>query len=242
MGKFDIKFEPLGESAILIEWPAEISDPVLEDILALQEALDKAIELHPIETWNTYHVLIVAYDFSRFSFSIIIEKIKVIYGLLDAQYTFSRTLWKIPVCYDEEFGIDIKEMALQKGMEMSEIIERHCSCIYSVYFIGFLPGFLYLGGLPDDLHFPRKSNPRLAIKRGAVAIGGSQTGIYPMESPGGWNVIGNSPLTFFDPTLPSPCFARAGDKIQFYPIDKIEHTRIAEEVNRKQYTLVSGQT
>lgn len=240
MGRFDLTFEPLGESAILIEWPAGISDAVLVDILALQAALDKTADLCLIETWNTYHTLTAIYDPSRFSFSNIKERIEIIYELVGQQDALSRTLWKIPVCYDEEFGIDLNEMGRQKRMEIHEIIDRHCSPVYTVYFIGFLPGFLYLGGLPDELHSPRKSSPRLAIKRGAVAIGGSQTGIYPMESPGGWNIIGNSPLDFFDSAASSPCFARAGDKIQFYPIDKTEHTRIAEQVRRKEFTLELG--
>ncbi len=240
MSRFDLKFEPLGESAILIEWPAGISDAVLADILALQAALNKTADLYPIETWNTYHTLTVVYDPSHFSFSSIKERIEIIYELVGQQDILSRILWKIPVCYDLEFGIDLIEMARQKGMGIHEIIDRHCSPVYTVYFIGFLPGFLYLGGLPDELHFPRKSSPRLAIKRGAVAIGGSQSGVYPMESPGGWNIIGNSPLAFFDSALSSPCFAGAGDKIQFYPIDKTEHARIAEQVRRKEFTLESG--
>ena len=229
--------KPLGESAILIEWPAVISDSILEDILALQAALEAAGDLYPIETWNAYHALTVAYDPSRFSFSKIKERIKNIYGLMDTKYAPRRALWKIPVCYDGEFGIDLEMMALDKGMGIHEIIARHCSVVYTVYFIGFLPGFLYLGGLPDDLHFPRKATPRLKISRGAVAIGGPQTGVYPIESPGGWNIIGNSPLAFFDSTIPLPCFARAGDKIQFYPIDRTEHDRIAGQVRRKEFTM-----
>ena len=239
MGRFDVRYKPWGESTILIEWPAGISEVVLEDILALQEALEVAREIHPLETWNTYHALAAIYDPSRFSFSDISSKIKAIYKGQVLKDSRSKTLWKIPVCYDEEFGIDLKEMALQKEMDIHEIIQKHCWPIYTIYFIGFLPGFLYLGGLADELNFPRKPSPRLSVRRGAVAIGGRQTGVYPVESPGGWNIIGNSPLIFFDSASTLPCFARPGDKIKFYPIEKAEYARIAEQVKSGEYILLT---
>ena len=95
------------------------------------------------------------------------------------------------------FGIDLDEIAQKKKLSIDEIIELHTTPKYQVFSIGFLPGFLYLGGLDKRLHFDRKSVPRLAVKKGAVGIGGMQTGIYPKTSPGGWHIIGNSPVIFF---------------------------------------------
>ena len=111
----------------------------------------------------------------------------------------------------------------------------HTSSQYLVYFLGFQPGFLYLGGLDSRLHNPRRSNPRLRVDRGAVAIGGEQTGIYPQDSPGGWNIIGKSPVDFFDVSKSRPCFAKAGDYVQFKPVDVATFDEISKEVKQRDY-------
>src|SRR5690606_22673794 len=151
----------------------------------------------------------------------------------------SSNLWKIPVSYDAVFGIDLEAICLEKRISKNELIKRHSQAIYTVYFIGFLPGFLYLGGLDEVLHIARKSTPRLKIEKGAVAIGGHQTGVYPTESPGGWNIIGNSPIEFFNPKSNPPCFAEAGDKISFYPISLKEYRDIKTLSEAGVYQLES---
>ena len=148
-------------------------------------------------------------------------------------------LWKVPVCYDREFGLDLVEISKVKKLSFAEIIKLHSGVIYTVYFIGFLPGFLYLGGLDKRLHFPRKKSPRHHIKKGAVAIGGHQTGVYPNSSPGGWNIIGNTPLDFFDRNDLTPCFAKPGDKVQFVPIDRSEYGAILSQINTGLYQVKS---
>jgi inhibitor of KinA len=121
------------------------------------------------------------------------------------------------------------------NLEIPEIIKLHSQNPYRVYFIGFLPGFLYLGGLNKQLFFDRKSNPRLKVAQGTVAIGGEQTGVYPSESSGGWNIIGKTPLVFFNIHEDIPCFAKAGDFIKFIPIDKEEFLKIKKEVKEGRY-------
>jgi inhibitor of KinA len=158
------------------------------------------------------------------------EKVAIIYSSGFAKKESKPKTWKIPVCYDEEFGIDLKEIAVSKKCGVKDIIYMHTSPKYLIYFTGFLPGFLYLGGLPATLLIPRRSSPRLQIIKGAVAIGGQQTGIYPTESPGGWNIIGNSPLEFFNPTQNPPCFSETGDYLKFYAIDRVAHQQIKKEV------------
>ena len=148
-------------------------------------------------------------------------------------------LWKIPVCYDKQFGIDLDSLSLEKGLSISEIVARHSQTNYTVYFIGFLPGFLYLGGLNDSLYMPRKATPRLKIEKGSVAIGGKQTGVYPSESPGGWHIIGNTPITFFDASKELPCFAKSGDVIRFYPVSLKEYERVKVLVASGVYSLES---
>ena len=131
----------------------------------------------------------------------------------------SKKVWEIPVCYAAELGEDLNELAKEKQMSVEELIALHTSPTYRIHFFGFLPGFFYLNGLHPLLHAPRKPIPRLSVPSGTVAIGGSQTGIYPRESPGGWHLIGQSPVVLFDPLRSSPLWAKSGDQVKFMPID-----------------------
>ncbi len=134
-----------------------------------------------------------------------------------------KLLWRLPVCYDLEFGLDLEEVSKYSDRSLEEIIKLHTENQYMVYGIGFLPGFTYLGGIPEALEIPRKSKPRAKVLKGAVGLAGKQTGIYPRDSPGGWNIIGNCPVPMFDPKKSAPCFVSVGDKMQFYPIERAEY-------------------
>ncbi|MBZ7984143.1 5-oxoprolinase subunit PxpB [Campylobacter sp. RM12647] len=127
----------------------------------------------------------------------------------------SGRLIEIPVDYGGDLGLDLKVIAKTKGMSMSEFAKLHAEPIYDVYFIGFQPGFAYLGGLNEILHTPRLSTPRLKIPAGSVGIGGAQTGIYPYQSPGGWNIIGNTKAKLFDVNSENPSLLKAGDRLKF---------------------------
>lgn len=131
-------------------------------------------------------------------------------------------LIEIPVCYDTKYGLDLEEMALYHQTTISEIIAQHTATLYTVYMVGFLPGFPYLGILPESLATPRKKQPRLKIPAGAVAIGGNQTGIYPIESPGGWNIIGQTPLKIIDYERTNPFLLQPGNQVKFIPINDEE--------------------
>jgi KipI family sensor histidine kinase inhibitor len=147
--------------------------------------------------------------------------------------------WEIPVCYDAQFGIDLDEIVQKTKLSIAEIISLHTAPRYQVFSIGFLPGFLYLGGLDSRLHMDRKSTPRLKVEKGAVGIGGIQTGIYPKSSPGGWQILGNSPLNFFDVFDEDPCFAKAGDYVKFVSVSLPEYHDIKEAVANRSYTIKS---
>lgn len=130
----------------------------------------------------------------------------------------------IPVCYDVEFGIDLKDVADHAGVSIEEVIRLHSSATYVVHFLGFSPGFGYLGSLPEALHVPRLATPRKRVAAGMVAIGGSQTGIYPVDSPGGWRLIGRTPLKMFDPHRDDPTLVHPGEHVRFQPIDRATFT------------------
>ena len=130
----------------------------------------------------------------------------------------SNAIWQVPVCYDPDYGQDLNSLAEAKNLPLAKLIQLHSEPVYRIHFFGFLPGFFYLNGLSQRLHTPRKSVPLLAVPPGSVAIGGSQTGIYPMQSPGGWHIIGRSPISLFDIKQPIPVWAKPGEQIQFEPI------------------------
>ncbi len=213
----------MGLHAVLVEWPAKISQDILKDVLLLKEKLENFYTKELVYVSSSYNSLLVNYGFLEINF---IDEIAVIDKIYVSQKTTiprKGRIWKIPVCYDDCFALDLDAISSEKNMTKKEIISRHSQQIYTVYFIGFLPGFLYLGGMDKLLITPRKQTPRLEVEKGAVAIGGHQTGVYPNASPGGWNIIGNSPINFFDVSKEMPCFAKAGDQIQFYPISLKAH-------------------
>lgn len=159
--------------------------------------------------------------------------LSILWKTQEAQMTFQRQfqkfkikpkelstqIWEIPVCYAPEYGYDLGALALAHRMTVNELIVLHSSVTYRLHFFGFLPGFPYLNGLPKQLHTPRKSVPDRTVDAGSVAIGGSQTGIYPQESPGGWHIIGRSPIRLFDLSKESSVFASPGDRWKFESID-----------------------
>ncbi|GEA91875.1 5-oxoprolinase subunit PxpB [Leuconostoc mesenteroides] len=133
--------------------------------------------------------------------------------------------YDIPVLYNDEVGLDLLEVAKYHGLSLEEVIHLHTAQAYRIYMLGFLPGFAYLGGLDAKLHTPRKNTPRLRIPAGSIAIGGEQTGYYPVDSPGGWQIIGQTPLVMFDSNRPE-IKLHAGDRMKFYAIDNLEFQKL----------------
>ncbi|MBU2952039.1 5-oxoprolinase subunit PxpB [Tamlana agarivorans] len=214
---FKLSYKPFGEQAILIEWPKEILESILKDVLGFKEKLKTSEVKNIQEIRSAYQsLLIIFYD--AIDFQKEVEVLKKIYFSEKNISEIKSNTWRIPVCYDEIFALDLNDLEQTKNVSQPEIIKRHTDVLYTVYFIGFLPGFLYLGGLDEKLSTPRKATPRLNVEKGAVAIGGNQTGIYPSPSPGGWHIIGQTPIDFFNPNLKPPCFAKSGDRIKFYSV------------------------
>ena len=222
MSKFRPKYKQYGESAILIEWPQEISKMILEDIRVFVKKI-KNNNIKEILEYNfVYSSLLIIYKNDLISFNDIKQSLHLLYEEDSKTKLSQSSLWHIPVCYDLDFGIDLKFLSQEKECSIEEIISLHSSRIYTVYGIGFLPGFLYLGGLIDRLHTPRRNFPRLEVPKGAIAIGGRQTGIYPQSTPGGWHIVGSTPVSLFNPRSLNPCQVSSGDKIKFRPINKAE--------------------
>lgn len=216
-----IHIKPFGEHAVLIEWPNEVNEQTLETIIKFElfiksgGLIDKDWEMIP-----SYNSLLLANRKIKIDFVDLSKRLYDWYGQLGESVKPNRHLWRLPVSYDVEFGLDLNEVAEKLQKSVPEIIALHTSTRFTVYGIGFLPGFMYLGGVPKELEVVRKSTPRAKVLKGAVGIAGKQAGIYPQESPGGWNIIGNCPIPIFDITKENPCFVKVGDKIEFYEISK----------------------
>ena len=233
---FDLTYKPFGASAILIEWPSKIDEDIIQDIINFEKIIPKTPLI--LDTIIAYNSLTILYKELNFYENTVLQ-IKELYQSNRVSEKKDQKLWIIPVCYDELFGLDLEEIAKKKNSSIKEIIELHSTTIYSVYFIGFLPGFLYLGGLVPELYTPRKSTPRLRINQGSVGIGGKQTGIYPSNSSGGWNILGKSPVNFFNINITPSCFANPGDKIQFQKITIDTFYKIEKQIADGKYQLKS---
>lgn len=239
MNLYKLRYKPLGSIAVLVEWPKLIDPDILKNIAIFRHKVEVDMGEYVLETVPAYNSLAVFFDTTKTKYSSVVTDLKEIYESKEQKLITANKIWKIPVCYDEKFGLDLKLISKEKKLKKDEIIALHSQVLYDVYFIGFLPGFLYLGGLDAQLEFPRKKRPRLKINEGDVAIAGSQAGVYPRSSPGGWNILGNSPICFFNPNGFPPCFAVAGDKVKFVPIDLKTHAKIKKEVDSGTYILDS---
>ncbi len=221
MKQHPITIKPFGSQAILVEWPNKVEEAILEDILQFNTHLKKNyLDGKEWEFVPAYNSLTLIHREGKINFKKLRRDLMEWYTTRKEVESIDHYLWKLPVSYDKEFAIDLEEIAVILNRTEEEIITAHTGHIYTVYGIGFLPGFMYLGGLPEALETPRKSSPRLKVVKGSVGLAGKQTGIYPQESPGGWNIIGNCPIPIFNVKNEDPCFVSVGDKIQFYEISK----------------------
>lgn len=212
-----------GDSAFDIRFDATPSEDLSRRIIALEQAIEA-------RDWNCIQDLIPAYQCLTICFDPLgcdrAELISDVEALAQKLLTGPPKLAKpsrlirIPVCYEAEFAPDMPRVSDYTGLSAEEIISRHCAPHYLVHMLGFSPGFLYLGGLDPALHCPRKETPAVSVPAGAVGIGGSQTGIYPQATPGGWQIIGRTPLQLFRPQCQLPFVAEPLDRVEFYPIDR----------------------
>lgn len=224
--------EPLGDSALLVrvvENYGRESERSLDAVLGTLGQLEAAAIPGVIEMAPAYTTIGVFFDPALTRFDTLKTEIeRVLQNPKPAQpRAATRSTIEVPVCYDDEFAPDLREVAWHAGLSAPEVVRRHSAAIYRVNCVGFTPGFAYLSGLPAELATPRRTSPRQEIPAGAVGIGGTQTGIYPRKSPGGWNIIGRTPLSLFEVEREPPSLFQAGDRVRFRRISREEFARLS---------------
>jgi KipI family sensor histidine kinase inhibitor len=210
---------PVGDSALLIELGDEINPAINAQVQALALALDEYALPGLGEAVPAYRSLLWHYDPLLLSFDQVRELAEQALSQAQASAPPEPRLIEIPTCYGGQFGPDLEFVARHNGLKPKDVIHLHSSTLYPVYMLGFSPGFAYLGGLPPAIAAPRLSSPRTQVPAGSVGIAGAQTGIYPIATPGGWRLIGRTPLRLFDPQRRPPALLRPGDRVRFTPID-----------------------
>jgi inhibitor of KinA len=237
-GRLDIL--PLGDRAAVIEVADRVGEPITARVRALFELLQAArlpgvrevvpsfcsVTLHydPRALWE---LAAIEQRDGRIPFDVLRERVRRVLERFQEVASIAGRLVEIPVCYGGDYGEDLGTLALAHELAPSRLVELHAAPVYFVGMLGFMPGFPYLCGLDERLITPRRGTPRPRVPAGSVAIGGEHTGIYPLDSPGGWHVIGRTPVALFDVRADPPCLLLAGDRVRFVPISAEEFERLA---------------
>lgn len=230
---------PLGDSALVIQFGSGIDPKVLVKIKLVSSYLDKHPLLGLIEYVPAFTTLTLYYDPWVVSqqgqlnpYTCMVDLVQqMLQKIRSGKVTAAPDVVEIPVVYGDVFGPDLEFVARHNKLSPEQVISLHTKGKYLVYMIGFVPGFPYLGGLSKKIASPRKETPRTTIPAGSVGIAGTQTGIYPMETPGGWQLIGRTPLQLFDPQRKTPNLLKAGDEVRFVAISAEEYAARKEQVH-----------
>lgn len=212
----------MGDRGLLLEFGSSISPEINESVRRM--ALTIEIEAIPgiVETIPTYRSLLILYNPLIIPLKDLKRKLEALEVRLGEASLPEPKLTRIPVVYGGSYGPDLEAVAKYHQISPEEVIRLHCSKAYLIYMIGFMPGYPYMGELPEKLVTPRLKTPRLSVSAGSVAVAQRQTGIYTVESPGGWHVLGRTPVRLFEQYKEPPSLLRAGDFVQFYSIDEEE--------------------
>ena len=222
---------PYGDSALLVNFEQRIDEDINQRVIGLQKILESQEGV--TFTIPAYCSLTIGFDAAIINAAQLTELIQH-----QEQTSSDRqlgTTYTVPVCYEGDFAPDMQEVCELTGLAKEEIIRLHTSTAYRVFMLGFIAGFAYLGKLPEALQCPRKQTPRKVVPQGAVGLAGFQTGIYPADAPGGWQLIGQTPLKTFQPHEKIPVKLQPGDKVQFRAVTEAEYESIRDSVQFGTY-------
>lgn len=222
-----------GDTGLLVEFGEGVDPEVNAKVRAMSRALEKEMPPGVREIIPTYRSLLFIYDPGMTCPETLFPIIEQVEHTLETLGGEPSKIVEIPVCYGGDFGPDIENVKKAHSLTTEQVIQIHSEPAYLIYMVGFTPGFPFLGGLDERLYTPRLETPRMVVPEGSVGIANNQTGMYPIASPGGWQIIGRTPLKIFAPDRANPFLYKAGDKIKFIPISEREFARmVQEEKNR----------
>jgi inhibitor of KinA len=220
-----VRFAPLGDRAVMITLGATIDEATHRLVQSASARIDRTPPAGFVDQVPAFTSIAVHYDpvlavrgTSKSPYARVVDDLTSALSELTAEQLPPAKVVEIPVCYGGALGPDLDDVARAHEMTADEVVRLHTSGNYLVYMVGFMPGFAYLGGLPTKLATARRTTPRTVVPAGTVGIGGSQTGVYPLDSPGGWNLIGKTPLAIFDIARPQPALLATGDRVRFRAI------------------------
>jgi inhibitor of KinA len=214
---------PAGDSAVIVEFEERVDPAVNARAIALADSI-MARRLEGVrDVVPTYRSVAVYFDPLRVDYGTLLAHLESERDRMPAAGARSAARVKIPVCYGGEDGPDLPDVAAFAGVSEDEVVRLHTSATYRVFMLGFVAGFAYLGAVPARIAMPRHATPRVRVPRGSVGIAGGQTGVYPAETPGGWRLIGRTPVLPFDPDRAEPFLLKAGDAVQFHAISRAEY-------------------
>ena len=236
-----VQFLSCGDTALVIQFGENVDAEINDHVMRLNAAVRVAAIDGIVETVPTFRSLMVHYDPLRTSGSTLQE---TLVPLLDnpPDVAVSQNVWHLPVCYEGECSPDLEDVAERTGLTPECVIERHAGTPHRVYMIGFLPGHPYMGDLPHELELPRRVEPRTRVPAGSVAIATTMTVVYPNESPGGWHLIGRTPVPMFAMERARPVQFAPGDEVRFTPVDRALYDDIAARIEKDAFELVPGET
>lgn len=220
---------PLSEQSVTVDFGSTIDLETNEWVLAFAAAVERATIPGVIEVVPTYHSATIYFDLLLTDAAAVSDHLQLLIEPSRSITHRTGATHRIPVCYGGDLGPDLIDVAQRTGLTPSNVIALHASVIYHVYMLGFAPGFPYLGAVPDRIVVPRLPTPRKEVAAGSVGIAGNQTGIYPQASPGGWRIIGCTPIRLFDLRRPKPFLVNAGDQVQFVPIGREEFGNLSSD-------------
>lgn len=229
-----LHFHPLGDQGIQIVFGNQVDEAVNRQIRNFMNLLNAQLYFPVIECIPAYTTLSVYYDPIKMNYDQVVQQLKLLASELKEGEEVDGCIVEIPTYYGGEFGPDLGDVASHNRLSTEEVISIHSSKPYLIFMLGFSPGFPYLGGMAEKIATPRLATPRAKVAGGSVGIAGGQTGIYPVDSPGGWRVIGRTPLRLYDPEAEEPILLQAGDYIRFVPINKEVYTDIEKRISTKQ--------
>lgn len=234
-----LRFLPAGDQAVVVELGEEISVEVNTRVRALEFLIEQKALPGVVETVPTFCSLLVYYEPDVVAYEPLCAALATLAEqAATAVLPPARTV-ELPCCYEPgELGLDLAAAAERLGLDVGELVRLHAQAEYLVFFIGFTPGLPYMSGMPERIHLPRLETPRVRVPAGSVGIGGMQCCIYSVESPGGYWILGRTPLRLYDPGAREPILLRPGDRVRFRPIDRGEYDDIAARVAARTFVPV----